>query len=84
MNYADIIIKGNIFDSVGDEPYKGYVATLGNKILEVGKDGDISKLKGPNTKIYEMGEKLVTPGIHDSHVHLVLAGLFNIYAKYKG
>ena len=81
MSYADIIIKGNIFDSVGDEPFKGYVATKGNRILEVGKGDDISKLKDESTKVYEMGEKLVIPGIHDSHVHLVLAGLFNIYAN---
>jgi len=78
MSYADIIVKGAIFDSVEDEPYKGYVATAGNKILEAGKGDNAAKLQGPDTKVYEMGDKLVMPGIHDSHVHLVLAGLYGL------
>ena len=78
---ADMIIKGNaIFDSVSDKPFAGFVAVKGNRIAAVGKDMDsISQYAGDDTKIIDAGDRLVMPGFHDSHTHLILAGMYKTY-----
>ena len=36
--FADYIIKSNcIFDSVSDEPFKGFIAVAGDKIAYIGR-----------------------------------------------
>ena len=80
--YADSIIKGKaIFDSVEEIPFEGYVAVVGNKISNVGKGEVPAGLSGPETKIYDMGDRTVMSGFHDSHVHLLMAGLFKSYVN---
>lgn len=78
---ADMIIKGNaIFDSVSDKPFAGFVAVKGNRIASVGKEMDsISQYAGDDTKIIDAGDRLVMPGFHDSHTHLILAGMYKTY-----
>ncbi len=78
---ADMIIKGNaIFDSVSDKPFAGFVAVKGNRIAAVGKGMDsISQYAGDDTKIIDAGDRLVMPGFHDSHTHLILAGMYKTY-----
>ena len=78
---ADMIIKGNaIFDSVSDKPFAGFVAVKGNRIAAVGKEMDsISQYAGADTKIIDAGDRLVMPGFHDSHTHLILAGMYKTY-----
>ena len=78
---ADMIIKGNaIFDSVSDKPFVGFVAVKGNRIAAVGKEMDsISQYAGDDTKIIDAGDRLVMPGFHDSHTHLILAGMYKTY-----
>lgn len=78
---ADMIIKGNaIFDSVSDKPFAGFVAVKGNRIAAVGKDMEsISQYAGDDTKIIDAGDRLVMPGFHDSHTHLILAGMYKTY-----
>ena len=78
---ADMIIKRNaIFDSVSDKPFAGFVAVKGNRIAAVGKDMEsISQYAGDDTKIIDAGDRLVMPGFHDSHTHLILAGMYKTY-----
>lgn len=79
--FADKIIKGGaIFDSVRKEPFSGYVAVKGNRILEVGRGGqDASHLTGPDTQTLTFQDETIMAGFHDSHTHLLMAGLFNTY-----
>lgn len=78
---ADLIIKSNlIFDSVKDEPFAGYVAIKGNKIAAIGTDvREIDNWIGIDTKIYDCNDRLVVPGFHDSHTHLILAGMYKAW-----
>jgi len=72
---ADYIFKGeSVFIGNTDQPISTSVAVRGNRIIEVG--GNLDHLFGPETHIIECGDNLVLPGFHDSHVHLMLAGLF--------
>lgn len=80
---ANMILKSNcIFDSVKDEPFAGYVAVKGNKIAAVGTDvKDLEDWIGPETEVYDFEDKLIVPGFHDSHTHLILAGMFKTYVN---
>lgn len=80
---ADLILKSRcIFDSAGDEPFSGFVAVKGNRIAMVGTDDDDCEVwTGPDTAVYDFGNKLIIPGFHDSHTHLILAGMFKTYAN---
>ncbi|WP_439533609.1 amidohydrolase [Polymorphobacter sp.] len=46
------------------------VAVSGDKVLAVGSAADIGKLKGPSTKVVDLGGKTMVPGFYDNHVHL--------------
>lgn len=78
--HADLVIKSNaIFDSVSNEPFAGFVAVQGNKIAAVGKPEEAQSFIGPDTQVYDCEDKLVMPGFHDSHTHLILAGMYKTY-----
>jgi predicted amidohydrolase YtcJ len=75
LDIADYVFKGeSVFIGNTDQPIRTNVAVKGNRIIEVSEN--IDQLLGPETRIIECGENLVLPGFHDSHVHLMLAGLF--------
>jgi predicted amidohydrolase YtcJ len=80
---ADTIIKSRaVFDGATDGYFPGYVAIKGNRICAVGRDeGDIGGFSGAKTELIDAGGRLVMPGFHDSHVHLLMAGLYRRYAN---
>jgi predicted amidohydrolase YtcJ len=45
------------------------LAIRGERIVRVGSDADILKLKGPDTQLLDLEGKTVLPGLIDSHVH---------------
>ena len=49
------------------------VAVSGNKILAVGSNADVLKLKGPSTEVIDLKGKTVVPGLIDSHRHMYSA-----------
>ena len=51
-----------------------YIAVAQGKIFQVGVGDEYKKLIGENTKVDDVGGKLVTPGLIDSHTHLVHGG----------
>jgi predicted amidohydrolase YtcJ len=78
---ADMIIKSRaVFDGIADAPFQGYVAIKGNKISAVGRgNASADGLADAKTEVIDAGERLVMPGFHDSHVHLLMAGLYRCY-----
>ena len=80
---ADLIIKSNnIFDSISDEPFAGFVAVTGNRISHVckGSADELRSFCNEHTKIIDAGDRLVMAGFHDSHTHLTLAGMYRACA----
>ncbi|MEH7386312.1 amidohydrolase [Bacillus sp. JJ1521] len=76
--YADIIIKGNaIFTGNESYPIKGAVVIKDDRILSVSKIENVSDYMGPHTRVIDSGDKLVLPGFHDFHLHLVLGSMFS-------
>ncbi len=56
------------------------VAIDGDRITAVGTNAAVMKLRGPKTKLIDLKGKTVLPGLIDSHVHAVGAGL----SEYRG
>jgi predicted amidohydrolase YtcJ len=78
---ADVIFThGNVFTGVLDSSSLGAgkraeaIAVRGDRILAVGARDEIEKLKGPDTKIVDLGGHFVMPGFNDAHLHLAHAG----------
>lgn len=66
----DIILHhGKIFTSEKSRLYIEALAITGDKISATGKNDDILKLKGPGTKLIDLGGKTVVPGFNDAHNH---------------
>ena len=79
---ADIVIIGSsIFDGVAEAPCEGYVAITGNRITATGKRQEAELQIGPDTKVYLFENELVMPGFHDSHTHLLMAGMYRTYVN---
>lgn len=80
---ADMIFThGNIYSgvldpgaSLGSGKRSEALAILGDHILAIGSREDILKLKGPDTKVVDLGGHFVMPGFNDAHMHLASAGL---------
>src|SRR6478735_7601142 len=47
------------------------IAVKGDRVLAVGANAEVLKLKGPATKVVDLGGKSVLPGLYDSHTHPV-------------
>jgi predicted amidohydrolase YtcJ len=50
------------------------IAVKGDRIEGVGENGEILKLRGPDTQVIDLGGKFVMPGFNDAHIHLEPAG----------
>ncbi len=66
---ADVILRGGrIFLEPGR--YASALAIQGNRVAAVGSDAAIDALRGPRTRVLELGGRAAVPGFHDGHVRL--------------
>ena len=69
---ADIIvIHGRVYTEDAKQPWAQAVAIRGAKIVAVGDDANIEKMRGMGTKVINAAGKLVLPGFTDCHVHFL-------------
>jgi len=69
-----ILVNGKVWTENPAQPTAQAVALDGSRILAVGDDATIRKLAGPDTRIIDLGGRLLLPGFNDSHVHFVIGG----------
>jgi predicted amidohydrolase YtcJ len=91
---ADLIVKNaRVFTgqySVGRQSPQNLptmvscLACSSGTIVYVGDEAGTLALKGPKTKVLDLGGKLVLPGFHDCHVHLCEGGLEHNYCQLSG
>ncbi|MFM9884204.1 MAG: amidohydrolase [Burkholderiales bacterium] len=73
-NIADaILLNGKIvrFEAAPAEA----LAIRGDRIAAIGNSADIRALAGPGTRIIDLAGRTVIPGLIDSHIHAIRAGL---------
>lgn len=91
MPKADAIyIHGNIYTGVAatssfhEVQRAQALAVRGDRILAVGADVDILKLKGPATAVIDLQGHFVMPGFNDAHLHLTDAGFKRLTVDLTG
>ncbi len=50
------------------------VAVTAGKVVALGSNADIQALASEETRLVNLGEKTILPGLYDSHVHLSFGG----------
>ncbi|MBB6213982.1 hypothetical protein HNQ80_000051 [Anaerosolibacter carboniphilus] len=66
-----ILHNGRIITMDVAFPEAEAVAIRGNKIIQVGRSDEIIRLRQNHTEMIDLQSKLLVPGFHDSHMHLV-------------
>jgi hypothetical protein len=72
-----ILLHGRIYTVNPKLPWAQALAIRDGKLIAVGSDKDISRYRGPDTRVLDAKGRMVLPGITDSHVHF-LDGSFSL------
>lgn len=72
---ADLIItNAKVWTVDKSHPTAQAVAVLGDRIIAVGSNVEVSSLRGAGTRVINAGGKLLLPGFNDAHVHFIDGG----------
>jgi predicted amidohydrolase YtcJ len=72
---VDLIVTNGRVYLGGDTEFAEALAIRGNKILRVGSNRAIKRLRRPQTTMVDAHGGSVLPGFNDAHVHLISGGL---------
>src|SRR5574338_1014818 len=76
QNMKTAFINGNVYTVNEKQPMAQSVVIEGNKIIFVGSTEDSKKFIDPDTKVTDLGGKLMLPGFIDNHVHFISGGFY--------
>lgn len=72
---ADIVLRGGPIWCGREEGVVEALALWGDKVLAAGTEAEIAGLIGPSTRVIDLAGRLATPGLNDSHLHLISLGM---------
>ena len=78
-----IFVNGDIYTQA-TPPRAQAIAVRDGRIVAVGANDDIRKLKGSRTQLVDLGGHFVMPGFNDAHVHLAAAGMRQLEVDLTG
>jgi predicted amidohydrolase YtcJ len=67
---ASLVLRGGLIHS-GSATGATAIAVRGDTIVAVGSDADVEKFIGESTRVVDLANRLVIPGLIDSHMHAV-------------
>ncbi len=70
-----VFINGSLITLDPAHPYAQAIALSGNKIKSIGTNAEVLAQAAPNTQIIDLGGLTLIPGLIDSHIHAIRAGL---------
>jgi predicted amidohydrolase YtcJ len=70
-----IVINGKVYAGDGGVDLAEAVAVRGNKVVRVGSNREIQRLKRAQTTVIDAKGGAVVPGFNDAHAHLISGGL---------
>lgn len=77
---ADLIVTGSVIRTADrDDPLVEAFAVRDGRVLAVGSLADVARLRGPETRMLDVGEAAVYPGFVDVHNHHALAGRTDLF-----
>jgi predicted amidohydrolase YtcJ len=71
-----IFFNANIYTLDDARPNAQAIAVAKGKIIKVGSNKDVLRLKNKGTKVIDANGKCLIPGIFDSHLHVIRGGRF--------
>lgn len=78
-----IFVNGDVYTQ--STPARAQALAVRNgRILAVGSNDEIRKLKQPHTEMIDLGGHFVMPGFNDAHVHLAAGGLQHLEVDLVG
>lgn len=79
---ADVILEhGSIYRVEPKGTWAQALAVRDGKIVAIGSDQEVDRLKGPNTRVVDLRQRMVMPGMIDAHIHLGMAA--SVLQTYK-
>lgn len=86
VDAADLIIQNaKVAILNGNDDFAQSVAVKDNKILAVGTNEELDKLKGENTNVIDAKGRTLIPGLNDSHTHVIRGGInYNLELRWDG
>ncbi len=80
-----ILHSGKITTQFPGKPEVSAIAITDGMVSAVGSDEDILALADPQTEKIDLNNRRVIPGLNDSHLHVIRAGLFyNLELRWDG
>ena len=72
---ADVIfVNGSVYTMDVNRSWATTVAVRGDRIVHVGYGDNLDPLKGPDTRIVDLGGRMLMPSFQDIHIHPIMSG----------
>jgi predicted amidohydrolase YtcJ len=83
---ADLILRNGRFTTLDrSNPIATAVAIAAGVFTAVGRDSDVMRFAGPDTRTIDLKGRRVLPGLIDNHLHIIRGGLnFNMELRWDG
>lgn len=76
MQKPDLILhNGRIYPDAGRLIHFTALATRNGRVTDIGSNDRILALRSKSTKMVDLRDRIVLPGFHDSHIHLLNYGM---------
>ncbi|XZE51467.1 amidohydrolase [Planctomycetaceae bacterium SH139] len=80
-----ILFNGKVTTQDPTKPEVSSVGISGGKVIAIGTDDEILKLADSSTRTIDLENRRAVPGLNDSHLHVIRAGLFsNLELRWDG
>ena len=80
-----IIINGHVATQDKSRSFVSAIAIKNGVFLATGTDKEILDYRNDKTKVIDAGRRTVIPGLNDSHLHIIRAGLnYNMELRWDG
>jgi predicted amidohydrolase YtcJ len=70
-----VFLSGAVYTVDPQQPWAEAVAVRRGRIAAVGSDTEVRPYIGADTRIVDLGGRMLLPGFHDAHIHPIYAGL---------
>ncbi len=67
-----IYVNGRVWTGSEAQPWAQALAVRGERLLAVGSDADVRRLRGPRTEVVDLRGAFVAPGFNDAHLHFLV------------
>jgi predicted amidohydrolase YtcJ len=65
-----VLLNGYVYTVDSNRTIAEAVAVLNGEIIQVGSTEEVQKLQGPETQVFDLGGRMLLPGLHDAHLHV--------------